>query len=302
VRLRQRLVLSAAGLVFAANPVPAEAQAFTVPEGVGAVTLAWQYIDNTGHRLTDGYFRPAGQSVSWSALAEIDYGITHRLSASIGIPYVFAKYSGTQPPPSGLPVDTCGCWHSSFQDFGLGARYRFGGDTWAVTPFARYGLPSHRYPYQGEAVVGRNLDELLLLGGFLSRATIQATYGYSFVESPLADISIDRSTFALDLGYAASRRLYVRAFGTGVHTHGGLRTGSVTGDPFFLPGELGPIGSERWLQRDRLIKARYVQVGGGLSYALGPVDVFTSFSKYVWGRDAHNGQVYNLGATWYFER
>jgi hypothetical protein len=305
----RRRLLAAAALGVAAAPVPVAAQAFTVPRHVGAVTLAWQYIDNTGHRLTDGYYRPRGESVSTSALAEFEYGLTERLSASVGIPYVWAKYTGGQPAPSLLPVDMCGCWHSSFADFGFAARYRFGGNTWAVTPLVRYGLPSHDYAYRGEAVVGRNLNELqvglaagLRLGGSLSRATVQATYGYSFVETPLDDISIDKSTLVLDLGYALTSRLYVRAFGTGVYTHGGLRTGSVTGNPFPLPGEFAPIGSDRWQQRDRLVATKHWQVGAGLSYSLGPLDLFASYAKYVWGRDAHNGQSVNLGTTWYFER
>src|ERR1039457_603653 len=68
----------AAALAFAASR--GEAQAFTLPQGVGAFTLAWQYVDNTGHRMTDGYVLPLGQSVSTGVLAEIDYGVTDRLS------------------------------------------------------------------------------------------------------------------------------------------------------------------------------------------------------------------------------
>lgn len=45
----------------------------------------------------------------------------------------------------------------------------------------------------------------------------------------------------------------------------------------------------------------YWQVGGGLSYDVGPADVFASFSSYVWGRDAHAGQAYTVGVTWYFD-
>ena len=68
------------------TPSPLDAHAFTLPQGVGAVTLAWQYVDNTGHRLTDGFLLEAGPSVSQSALLEVEYGITDRLSATIGIP------------------------------------------------------------------------------------------------------------------------------------------------------------------------------------------------------------------------
>lgn len=39
---------------------------------------------------------------------------------------------------------------------------------------------------------------------------------------------------------------------------------------------------------------------GRQSVNLGPVDVFASYTKYFWGRDAHNSRVFGLGATWYF--
>ena len=299
------LLATAVVAVLASVPSPVAAQAFTLPQGVGAVSVAWQYVDNTGHRLSDGFLRESGQSVTTSAVFEVDYGFTDRLSASFGIPYVFAKYTGSMPPLSRLPVDSCGCWHSSFQDFSLTARYRLGNDPWAVTPLVRYGRPSHDYPYQGEAVVGRNLQETAVgvnagarLVGFLPKASVQAGYTYSFMEK-VADISIDRSNGSVDLGYALTSRLYVRAAGIWQHTHGGLRFGSVTGDPFFPPGEFNT--PQRFAQRDRLGRTNYWQVGGGLSYSAGPADLFASISSYVWGRDAHDGQVYTVGATWYFD-
>ncbi len=288
----------------ASAPALVSAQAFTLPQGVGAVTLAWQYIDNTGHRLSDGFLRRAGESVSTSAIFEVDYGFTDRLSGSFGVPYVWAKYTGAQPPPSRLPVDRCACWHSGLQDFSLTARYRLGTETLALTPHVRYILPSHDYRYQGEAVVGRNLQEAQVGASagakltFLPKASIGASYTYSFVEE-IADVSIDRSISSFDLGYALSRLFYVRAGANWNRTHGGLRIGSVTGDPFFPPGEYNT--PERFSQRDRLGRVNFWQVGGGVSYNAGPVDVFASVSSYVWGRDAHDGEAYTVGATWYFD-
>jgi hypothetical protein len=43
------------------------------------------------------------------------------------------------------------------------------------------------------------------------------------------------------------------------------------------------------------------KVGGGLSYAAGPVDVFASITNVVQGTDAHRSQAYTVGATWYFD-
>ncbi len=282
------------------------AQAFTAPQGLGSVTVAAQYVDNTGHRLSDGLLLARGQSVSMSALMEVDYGITDRFSVTGGMPFVFAKYTGALPPRSNLPLDACRCWHSAFQDLSLAARYRFGDDTRAITPLVRYVHPSHDYRYQGEAVVGRNLQETQLgvdaglrLPGFLRKADVQTGYTYSFVEKPIRNISINRSNGSLTVGYALTRRIHMHGTAAWQHTHGGLRFGSLTGTPFFPPGEYNT--PERVAQRDRLGAVQYWQAGGGIAYSAGPVDLFVSAMKYVWGRDAHNGQVYTVGSSWYFD-
>lgn len=305
---RKLYCFTAAAVVAALGFAPSRsfAQAFTLPQGVGAVTLAYQYVDNTGHRLSDGFLRRAGQSVTQSALFEAEYGVTDRFSASFGVPYVWAKYTGTLPPPSGLPVDACQCWHSGFQDFAFTVRYRFGTDSVAFTPHVRYAAPTHDYRDRGEAVVGRNLEELQVgasvgarLPGVLSKASVQASYTYAFVEKPV-DVDIDRSNLFFDVGYAPTRRLYARLGASYQDTPHGLRIGSVTGRPFFIPGDYAGR-PDLFAQRDRIGRVKYLQVGGGLSYDVGPADVFASVSSYVWGRDAHDGEVYTLGATWYFD-
>jgi hypothetical protein len=102
----------------------------------------------------------------------------------------------------------------------------------------------------------------------------------------------------LSIGYAATSRLYLHADGNWQRTHGGLRFGSPTGDPFFPPGEVNT--PDLLHEHDRMLQDNYWHVGGGLSYSLGPFDVFASVSKYVWGTNTHNGQAYTVGTTWYF--
>jgi hypothetical protein len=297
---------AAIAAVIVTLPTPASAQAFTPPAQVGSVTVAWQWVSNTGHFLSDGFLREAGQSTTTSALMEVDYGITDRVAATAGVPYVFAKYTGALPAPSQLARDNCQCWHSSFQDASIAGRYRFGDEFWAITPQIRYSRPTHNYPYSGEAVVGRELQELnlgvssgLRLVSILPRASLQAGYTYSFVEKALDDISINRSNAYLELGYPVTRSLYVRGIGLWQSTHGGLRFGSPSGDPFFPPGEVNT--PERQAQRDRLLRTTYWHVGGGLAYSTGRADVFMSVEKYVWGHDTHNGIAYTVGSTWYFD-
>ena len=286
-------------------PSIAAAQAFTPPEGIGSITVAAQAIDNTGHRLSDGLFLEIGQSVSASALVEVEYGVTDRLAAAVGLPYVFVKYTGAIPSPSQLPVDECACWHSSIQDASVGIRYRLGNGVWAVTPTFRYERPTHNYAYQGEAVVGRNLQEAQVgitvgsrLTQFVPKMSVQAAYTRAFVEKALDTVKIDRSNGFFDVGYPL-KSLFLRGSAIWQYTHGGLRTGSPSGDPFPLPGELNT--PERVAQRDRLLRTQYWQIAGGLAYSTGAVDYFASVTKYVWGRDAHNGYAFTFGNTWYFD-
>lgn len=276
-------------------PVPAAAQAFTPPANVGSVTLEWQWVDNTGHFLTDGLLLPGGNSVTTSALVELDYGVTDRFSPTVGIPYIFARYTGGLPPFSGLERDSCRCWHSSFQDFSIAGRYRFGDEFWAVTPQLRYTIPTHGYPYEGEAVIGRNLQEvqLGLNAGLrlaaLPKASFQGGYTYAFVEEALDDVPIDRGNMFFDIGYAVTRSLFV---------HGGALYQHIYGGYEFLQLLQSP---DKYAQRDRILKAHFWHIVAGASYSTGFADLFFSIESYAWGRDAHDGVAYTVGSTWYFD-
>ena len=278
-------------------PAPAAAQAFTPPAGVGSVTVGWQWIDNTGHIFSDGTFFPRGQSVTSSLLAELDYGITERFAATVAIPFVFAKYTGQLPPFSGLERDACRCWHQSFQDVSIAGRYRLGDEFWALTPHVRVVIPSHDYPYRGEAVVGPNLHQVLLgvsgawrLAPALPKASIQGGYTFALVEKAVEDLRANRSNVSMSFGYALTRALYVHGGALYQRTHGGLTA-----------FELGAAPPDERAQADRLLKMRYWHLTGGVSYSAGFADLFFLVQPYVWGRDTHDGIAYTIGSTWYFD-
>jgi hypothetical protein len=293
---RHRLSLAAL-IAILLVPASTAAQAFTPPPRVGSVTFAWQWVDNTGHILTDGTFLPRGQSVTTSVLAEVDYGVTERLAATVAVPFVFARFTGQLPSRSGLERDECRCWHQSFQDFSIAGRYRFGDDFWALTPQVRVVIPSHDYPYQGEAVVGPNLNQVLLgisgawrLAPALPKASIQAGYTFALVEKAVEDLRPNRSNLFTSFGYALTRSLYVHGGALFQKTHGGLTVVELLGAP-----------PDQKAQGDRLLKMRYWHLTGGLSYSAGFADLFFSVEPYVWGRDTHDGIAYTGGATWYFD-
>jgi hypothetical protein len=277
-------------------PVCAFAQAFTPPSRVGSVTASWQWVENTGHIFTDGTVFRRGQSQTTSVLAELDYGVTDRFAATFAVPYVFARNTGGRPTFSGLPHDECQCWNSTFQDFALGGRYRFGDDFWALTPHLRFIMPTHDYPFRGEAVVGPNLvqTQFGITGTWrfvaLPKASIQAGYNFALVEKATEDVRSNRSTFTASVGYAISRSLYVHGGALYTATLGGLTV-----------QELPTAPPEELAQADRLLKQRYWHLTGGVSYSTGFADLFFSVEPYVWGRDTHDGIAYNIGSTWYFD-
>jgi hypothetical protein len=302
--VRRRAAIAA--LVLCAWPAGARAQAWTLPAGLAAFTLGGQWVDNTGHRLSDGNL-VGGTSVTASVFAEVEYAFTDRFAASAGLGYVFARWTDDQPPPFPIqPVDACHCWNSSFQDFTFAARYRFGNDPWAVTPLVRFVVPSHSYETRGEAVVGRNLREAqigltagLRLARLLPDATLQAGFAYAFVEKVL-DVPNDRSNAFVEIGYAPLRRLYLHLDGRWQWTHGGLRTGYLSGDPFPPPGEINT--PDRVAEHDRLLRDDHFRVEGGVSYSFDAFDVFASYVGYVRGTDTHTGRAITTGLTYYFGR
>ncbi|HKZ31774.1 MAG TPA: hypothetical protein VJ648_05395 [Vicinamibacteria bacterium] len=70
------------------------------------------------------------------------------------------------------------------------------------------------------------------------------------------------------------------------------------------PGDrLGPYAIQSLLGEGgmgEVHRSATCRVAGGLAFIAGPVDLFASYTKYVWGRDAHNGQVFGAGVSWYF--
>lgn len=284
----------------------ASAQARTYPTGVGSLSLGYQRIGNTGHRLSDGFLLVSGQSRSQALMAEITYGISDRLTVAAGLPFVAARYtSADETPFQFLPVDADRRWHGGFQDAVLAARYQLiARGPFALAPGLTLLLPSHAYDYRGEAVVGRRLRELQLglsvartLEEISPRLDIAASYGYAVVEKAAVAIPNNRSNVSLGFGFLLTTKLQVTGATRWQRTHGGLRMGSFTG-PLRLPGEVDTV--DRIVEHDRLLRDNYVHLEGGLTYSIAAVDVSASYLHYLSGTDTHAGRALTFGATWFF--
>src|SRR3954468_19986930 len=165
MRHRAGLVCMAAAGLWVAGANDVRAQAWVLPRGEGDVSFTYQRIDNTGHRRTNGFLVPRGRSADMSLYLEAEYAFTSRFSVTAGVPYVSAKYTDPNPAPAPIPFlpnDQCRCWQSSWQDFGISARFNLVGGAsgaFALTSSVSVGVPSQDYNFRGEAALGRNLRE-----------------------------------------------------------------------------------------------------------------------------------------------
>ena len=271
------------------------AQAWVPPAGIGVVSAVYQTIDNTGHRLTDGSMLEGYDSASRGVLFSVDYALTDRFSLSFGIPYIASKYIGPEPSFFGLRLDDCLCWNHGWQDFGVAARYSLANGAFALTPSVSLGMPTHNYDYLGEAVLGRNLNEVRIavdagqrLDAITDKLSVSSQYSYAFVEKVLA-LANNRSNMSVETGFTMTRRLSARVAFSWQRSHGGLRSTEVVTD-------------EQFSQYDRIIKDNNFHVTGGAAYSLPRFDVFASYLHFVSGTDTHAGHVITAGVSVPFER
>ena len=260
--------------------------------------MSWQWVDNTGHILSDGTFFPRGQSVTTSVLAEVDYGVTERFAATAGVPFIFARYTGGLPPFSGLDRDTCRCWHSLIP----GSLDR------GTLPFRRRVLGPHAPRTIGHAdtrlsvprrgggraqpasVAVRHHGRVAARADCRRRASRPATPTRSS-RNPFPTTGANRSNVSASVGYALTRSLFVHGGALYQKMHGGLTAFEI----------FSTAPPDERAQGDRLLKMRYWHLIGGVSYSAGFADLFFSVEPYVWGRDTHDGIAYSVGSTWYFD-
>ena len=292
LRTLGRWVIGAA-MVFGIAP-PVAGQAWVPPAKVGSVGILLQDVDHTGHFLADGSLLPGYESASRGALLRFDYAFTDRFSITAAVAYLGAKYIGPEPSFFGLEIDECRCWNTSWQDGSLTARYNVLNGSFALTPSITYGAPLVDYPYFGEAVVGRNLDELRLaidMGGRLDavspKLSISGSYSYAFVEQVL-DLNLDRSNLLASVGYLFVPRFHGSLDFYLQRTHGGLRSTEFETD-------------EEWAQFDRILKDDSFHVGFTLVYSFDRFDLMASYIEFVDGTDTHDGRAVTVGVAWPFQ-
>jgi hypothetical protein len=297
--MRWRSTVVVAFLALAGSVRAAAGQAWTPRAGDGGLTFATQMIDHVGRLLDDGTRIACCGTTNVALYVEFDYGLTNRLSVSAGIPYVFAQYRGEAPagPASFLPyppADACHCLTSSFQDFGLAARYNVfrSRRSSSVTALVSFGTPSHAYEYAAEAAVGFALKEFGLgvdaarrLDGLVPGLSVEGHYLYSKVERSL-DIRHDRSNIRIEPSIDLGSRVGAHVILSWQRTHGGLR----------FPMDVEPY-PERYTEFHRLLRDNYFDAGAGVSVRFSDWELSASFLRAVSGTNSHDVHVYTATAS-----
>jgi hypothetical protein len=277
---------------------PARAQLSVPAKGGGALTATWQTVTDHYHLNARGDRFDAGHISANSVQLRLDYGLTDRLALSVTAPYIEKKYEGPFPhnanpydPPGDDGHDhehidrlDDGHYHGTWQDLGIGLRWRWKERPWAVTPFVNYSQPSHDYTFFAHAAPGTR-QKKLAVGAYVGRQFgprfqklyVQGSYSYTFVEEA-HDISVDFSTLTAEVGYFFTPRFSARAFAIYRKTHGGLEF------PFDFPSRT----DELFLHHDQVQRIDYLNYGVGAGYRVNDRwSIAGNWMTTGWGENGH---------------
>jgi hypothetical protein len=284
------------------------AQAWLPPPGEGTLTVTYQDTLSRGHLYSDGSRVPGelGHDPvrAHSLVTEVEWGITDRVAVHGAIPFVAAKYGGSEPHSIGVlgheHIDD-GTFHGGSQDFRFGVRYGLKTGPLAVAPFAEGIVPSRSYESLGHSVIGRDLLALVAgvnVGGFLEALTpglyFHTQASYAFVESA-ANIHPNRSNVNSELGYFVTPRFAVRLIQNLQFTHDGFP---------FLKDPPEPDLTDRavinlLLNHDRLKQSNFLSFGGGLTFAFTQsLNGFLAAGGMVWGQSVPPHRGVSAGVSW----
>jgi hypothetical protein len=316
IRLTCRFLV--AGTFLTVLPASTSAQAFVPSAGEGNATATYQHTYTRGH-LTNGGELFTGSEKTFaedpdivrahSLLWDFEYGVTDRLAVNVSLPYIAAKYQGTDPHLLGIhgtpsTLDD-GTFHGTVQDVHAGIRFNLRARPLAITPLVEVIIPSHHYESLGHSVVGLDLRALVVgvaTAGFIDALPgtyFQTQVSHAVVEQVLG-IRPNRSRLDSEVGYFVTPRFAVRFLESFQMTHDGLD---------FYVGPVGRIHStnaplpsfDYYLNHDRLERISFLNLGGGILFAPNDsVDLFAAGSTLVWGRNIHPPRGISVGANFHF--
>ncbi len=299
-RIAQAIVCLAPLTIQLALPGSVFAQAWTPPKGEGSVSFTYQKVDVRDHFDAEGDVEDRGRIHTHNAIMALEYGLTDNLAFDFDVAYIASKWDHPFAPP-GLrphgPLDN-GKFHPTFQDAHLDLRYNAVKRPLTITPFVGVTLPTHDYEVRGHSAVGRGFKELLIgvnvgreLSPILPNIYVHVRYSLAILKR-FAGLNLNHSNADWEVGWAANRKITLRFMGAWQKAHGGFE--------FPAGVQLTPA---QFLIHDRVAKADYTQLGGGLTYSVNrSLAIHAAYVKTVIARNTHGDGGIILGFSWRFRR
>jgi hypothetical protein len=273
-----------------------------LPEGQGAVSIVYHHVFVEDHLFAGGEAHDVGHIRSQVVTAEVDYGVTDRISVRALLPYVAAKYNGSSPhrhageQPEGFHILDDGTYHSGVQDVRTELRYGAREFPAAFAPFVAVSVPTHDYEFFAHSAIGLRMAELQVgtyVGALLGATAVHGRVSYGIYER-VAGRRRTRANFDTEFGWSAARRVRVFAFQASQISYGGIEM------PF---NELRRLSAEPWWpHHDRLGQAHFLNAGGGADVQVSnAVSLQASIVTTVMGANTHAARYgLSVGTTWGF--
>jgi hypothetical protein len=305
VARRLLVQVSLAAAVFFLAAQPSAGQAFIPPKGDGTVSVSFQSVHSSPQLDSTGFEGETGPWDTQAFIWHVEYGLTDRFAVHASLPFLMTRYQGVLPH-----TDTDdGTYHGAFQDFYFGVRYGIvQSPGLALAPFVEVVIPSHRYDAIAQAAPGRDVRVLLVgtaVGGFLDGILpglyYQTRISYGFAQD-VVEIRPNRTGIDSAIGYFVNPRLGVQFVQTFQYVHNGMW---FVFDPVFeahITGG-GEVTDDHWINHDRLLRARVVTLGGGVTYAINEsAGLFATASTTAWGRSMPRpARSFTVGMNWSFK-
>ena len=302
--LNGRAAIVVAALASLLVPSTAGAQAWVLLAGEGTASVIYHHAFVRDHVFARGERHDVGHVRTQLLTADIEYGVTDRLTIRGLVPYVAAKYSGDRPhrfgaePPRHFHMLDDGTTHAAFQDVRVEARYGWREFPVAIAPFVALSIPTHDYEVFAHSAVGFNMVELQLgahAGVLRGPFAIHGRYAFGFYERVIGRRR-NRSVIDAEVGWLASSRIRLALFQATQISHGGVDL------PLNEVLDRTIARHDWWPHHDQIARANTFNVGGGLSVRLTPsVSLHASLLRTLTGRNTHATK-YGLtaGSTWAF--
>jgi hypothetical protein len=240
---------------------------YTYAESRGHYSISYQYIRIDGFEGAAGQRIDIGTTDTHTLLLDLDYALTPRWTASIGLPIVRKRYNGSGPhrldnldPPQDSEQIDDGSFRTDVQDLHLGLRYKwYEGRPWSVEPFVGYSFPTHDYAFYGHAAAGQSLWHLEM-GATITYVPhfydfyVRVSPSYVFVEKTLGQ-SVNHIRLNAAVGYQFSKSVGARIFVM-------VKEGEGLDNRDFPEGRT----TQKWYNHDKMVRHNYMNAGVGVDW------------------------------------